>query len=49
MIFTEADNAKLYRLNNKIEKNTASVIEMCQAVQLSLRKGAVFKLTGERR
>lgn len=49
MIFTEADNATLYRLTNKMEKNTATLAEMCAIVKLQIKKRAVFKLTGERR
>lgn len=46
--FTDADSCKLYRLNNKIILNTASIKEMCQAVQLTVKKNAVFKLNGQR-
>ena len=45
--FTEADACKLYRLNCKIEKNTATIKDMCIAVQLQLMKRAAFKLNGQ--
>lgn len=42
MIFTEADLAKLYRLDSKIEKKTATIKEMCEATKLRIRKRLVL-------
>lgn len=44
MTFTDAENAKLYRLNTLIEKNIATNREMCVALTLQVKKRAFFKL-----
>lgn len=46
MLFTEADNAKLYRLNNKIENNTANASEINAAIRLQLKRRESFTYNG---